>query len=170
MRVAHNTGVKRQRETWLQSRPFAVEYAHSGSRIGNPCPLGILDRIHGSGRSHSLTACPSRLESTMSRKIIASNACWAVLLVCASLSQADAQAHPKPLGVYAHVDIEYAVQGCKPQPCSQDQQLSYLSGLYTDLLGNLAISGLAVGIHWDMIQLSSPRCGILSHLCPWHRR
>ena len=99
----------------------------------------------------------------MSRKFIASNACWVVLLVCASLSQADGQAHPKPLGVYAHVDIEYALQGCKPK-CGPDQQLAYLSGLYTDLLGNVAISGLAVGIHWDMIQLSSPRCSVY-HTC-----
>ena len=94
----------------------------------------------------------------MSRKFIASHACWVVLLVCASLSQAGGQQHPKPLGVYAHVDIEYALQGCNP--CSQEQQLSYLSGLYTKLLGNQAISGLAVGIHWDKIQLSSPRCGL----------
>jgi hypothetical protein len=42
--------------------------------------------------------------------------------------------------------------------------LSYLSGLYTDLLDNQAISGLAVGIHWDMIQLSTPRC-FLYHDC-----
>ncbi|MGA9565352.1 MAG: hypothetical protein WBS19_07510 [Candidatus Korobacteraceae bacterium] len=100
----------------------------------------------------------------MSRKTISFTGCWVVLLVCASLSPADAQAHPKPLGVYAHVDIEYALQGCKPKPCGPDQQLSYLSGLYTDLLGNVAISGLAVGIHWDVIQLSSPRCSVY-HTC-----
>ena len=92
----------------------------------------------------------------MPRRIIAFHACWIVLLVCASLSEADGQQHPKPLGVYAHVDIEYALQGCNP--CSQEQQLSYLSELYTKLLGNQAISGLAVGIHWDKIQLSSPNC------------
>lgn len=99
----------------------------------------------------------------MSRKTIAFTSCWVVLLVCASLSEADGQAHPKPLGVYAHVDIEYAMQGCKPK-CGPDQQLAYLSGLYTDLLGNAAISGLAVGIHWDMIQWSSPRCSVY-HTC-----
>ncbi len=99
----------------------------------------------------------------MSRKTIALTSCWVVLLVFASLSEADGQAHPKPLGVYAHVDIEYAVQGCKPE-CGPDQQLAYLSRLYTDLLGNVAISGLAVGIHWDMIQLSSPRCSVY-HAC-----
>ena len=26
-------GVKRERETWLQSRSFAVEYAHSGKKL-----------------------------------------------------------------------------------------------------------------------------------------
>jgi len=100
----------------------------------------------------------------MSRKPIAFTSCWVLLLVCAGLSQADGQAHPKPLGVYAHVDIEYALQGCKPEPCGPDQQLAYLSALYTDLLGNAAISGLAVGIHWDVIQLSSPRCSVY-HTC-----
>ena len=51
-----------------------------------------------------------KLRSTMSRKIIAFCVHCALLLVCASLSQADDwNSVRSPLGVYAHLDIETAI-------------------------------------------------------------
>jgi len=85
----------------------------------------------------------------MPRKIIALSA-WVMLLVCASLSQANGQAYRQPLGVYAHVVIEDLIKGYQgPQPVH-----IYLRHLYAQVLADPAISGLTVGQHWDHIQLS----------------
>src|SRR5271169_721216 len=85
----------------------------------------------------------------MPRNIIALNA-WAMLLVCACLSQANGQASRQPLGVYAHVVIEDLIKGYQgPQPVH-----IYLRHLYAQVLADPAISGLAVGEHWDHIQPS----------------
>jgi hypothetical protein len=107
----------------------------------------------------------------MPRKIIASNACLVMFLVCTNLLQADdSTTIRKPLGVYAHVDITEAIQSysCGNKPChhqpTPEQLHSYLRGLYAGLLANQAISGLTVGIHWDQIQKSGPAC-VFSHSC-----
>jgi hypothetical protein len=91
--------------------------------------------------------------STMCRTIIA---CWALLFVCVAVPQADAsQAIRRPLGVYAKVDVETAIQGYPGSVTPSPAQLhSYLRALYADLLANPAISGITVGMHWDNIQLS----------------
>jgi uncharacterized protein (TIGR03437 family) len=56
------------------------------------------------------------------------------------------------LGVYAKVDVQDAINGYNG-PASQLH--SYLQGLYKSLLADPAISGLAVGAHWDKLQPSS---------------
>jgi hypothetical protein len=73
----------------------------------------------------------------------------------------------KPLGVYAHVSIEDLIKGY-PGPASPPpppaQLHAYLRHMYAGVLTDPAISGLAVGMHWDHIQLSDPLC-VLNHSC-----
>src|SRR5271170_4067399 len=94
----------------------------------------------------------------MSRKLIASSACLALLSVYASLPQASASSDDdtrRPLGVYVKVDVETAISGYpgSVSPLPEDLHL-YLRRLYAGLLANPAISGITVGQHWDHIQLS----------------
>jgi len=83
----------------------------------------------------------------------------------ASLSPAAGQAYRKPLGVYAHVNIEDAI---KSQPCSSSTTTAdlhnCLSSLYSGLLEDGAVSGIIAGEHWDDIQKSDPLC-IFVHGC-----
>jgi hypothetical protein len=98
----------------------------------------------------------------MSRKIIASIYCLGLLLSCASLSHADDWgAVRRPLGVYAHLDIETAINRYKGPTAGLR---SYLRGLYKGLLADSAVSGILVGQHWDNIQLSDPDC-VFTHSC-----
>lgn len=98
----------------------------------------------------------SRLRSTMSRNIVASIACCALLFVCTSLSRtSDLRIIRRPLGVYAKVDIENAISAYTGSASPSPAELhSYLRMLYADLLSNQAISGITVGQRWDHIQLS----------------
>src|SRR5271155_1097354 len=99
----------------------------------------------------------------MFKNRISANACWPLALMCVSLFHADAQAYRKPLGVYAHVDIDAAIAR---HPCSDattvDQLHTCLRGLYSGLLNDLAISGIAAGAHWDHIQISEPLCAFFN--------
>jgi hypothetical protein len=96
----------------------------------------------------------------MSRKFIASGACLALFLVCASLSRANAwnddlQKMRSPLGVYVKIDVETAISGYPGSVSPSPVELHlYLRKLYAGLLANPAISGITVGQHWDHIQLS----------------
>ncbi|MFZ1134107.1 MAG: hypothetical protein WAN69_04125 [Candidatus Korobacteraceae bacterium] len=96
----------------------------------------------------------------MSRKTIAFHACWVLFLLFASLSQAVAQANRQPLGVYAHVSIEDLLNA-SPPPSHAD-----LRRLYAQVLADPAIAGLAVGRHWDNIQLSDPACIVTQSCAP----
>lgn len=96
----------------------------------------------------------------MSRKFIPLDACWALVLVCASMPQAVAQTIRQPLGVYAHVSIEDLLNA-NPPPSHAD-----LRRLYAQVLADPAIAGLTVGRHWDNIQLSDPACVITQSCAP----
>jgi len=53
----------------------------------------------------------------------------------------------RPLGIYAHVDLTLLIKG---------QEKNNLDNLYQGLLANPAISGLVVGIHWDLVNPAPP--------------
>ena len=82
-----------------------------------------------------------------------------------TLSQAAGQAYRKPLGVYAHTDIEAAIQR---KPCADatttDDLHTCLRNLYSGLLEDGAVSGITAGAHWDHIQMSDPLC-IFANTC-----
>src|SRR5580765_5319419 len=74
-------------------------------------------------------------------------------LLCASLSWAQSPAGIRaPLGVYAKVDVQDAINGYNG---GASKLHSYLQGLYASLLADSAIAGLTVGAHWDKLQPSS---------------
>jgi hypothetical protein len=95
----------------------------------------------------------------MSRNRILSNACWSLALMSVSLSPAAGQGYRKPLGVYAHMDIEAAISR---KPCSNSTSTAdlhtCLTTLYSGLLADEAVSGITAGAHWDDIQKSDPLC------------
>jgi hypothetical protein len=95
----------------------------------------------------------------MARSRIVSKVCLSLALISASLSPAAAQANRKPVGVYAHLDIEAAIQR---KPCSTSTTTAdlhrCLSNLYSGLLADEAVSGITAGQHWDAIQKSDPLC------------
>jgi hypothetical protein len=98
----------------------------------------------------------------MSRKVIAANAGWLLLAAAASLPQANGQTIRHPLGVYAHVDVDGALTmkfgHTNPGPIAEH---AYLQGLYESLLKNdNAVSGIALGVHWDALEPYSPYCAI----------
>jgi hypothetical protein len=96
----------------------------------------------------------------MSRKHIAANLCWVLLLAGASLPRANGQSfgptkpvYAQPSGVYAKIDVEDAIL-----TCTTSDYHSCLQNRYQRLFTNTAISGITVGEHWDNIQLSSASC------------
>src|ERR1700683_5246432 len=95
----------------------------------------------------------------MLRNRIFSNAYWSLVLISVSVSHAAGQAYRKPLGVYAHTDIEAAKQR---KPCSDttttDDLHTCLRNIYSGLLDDEAVSGITAGAHWDQIQMSDPFC------------
>jgi len=63
----------------------------------------------------------------------------------------------KPLGVYAHLDIETAIKRYPGSGTPTATELHcYLRQLYADLLADTAVAGIALGAHWDNIELSDP--------------
>lgn len=68
-----------------------------------------------------------------------------------------------PLGVLAHISVEDALNRYKG-PDTRAARRAYLKGLYVSLLANPAISGLALGQHWDHIEVDDPVC-ILKSSC-----
>ncbi len=58
-----------------------------------------------------------------------------------------------PLGVYAHLDIETAINNYPGSGTPTVEELrSYLRKLYATLLADPAISGITLGAHWDHIE------------------
>jgi hypothetical protein len=57
------------------------------------------------------------------------------------------------IGVFAHLDIEVALNGYSGPPNPTTEQLhAYLRGIYAHMFANPAIAGIALGEHWDSIE------------------
>jgi hypothetical protein len=67
----------------------------------------------------------------------------------------------RPLGVYAHFDIEDLISAA---PAGTTDMHAYLRETYAGLLSDPAVTGVTVGQHWDNIQISDPRC-VFTHSC-----
>jgi hypothetical protein len=82
-----------------------------------------------------------------------------VLLACFA-SGVQAQPSPRrPRGIYAVVDVADQITKWTEQypEITEAQLASGFATLYSDLLLNPAISGLAIQIHWDTLEPSDPR-------------
>jgi uncharacterized protein (TIGR03437 family) len=80
------------------------------------------------------------------------------------LPRVDAAGVRQPLGVYAHINVNDAI-GTDPDKKPTAAQLhTYLQGLYSNLLADPAISGIALGAHWDQTQ---PNSGNLPSSYDW---
>jgi hypothetical protein len=87
------------------------------------------------------------------------------LFVSAPRAYAQSPIIRTPLGVYAHINIEDALNRYKGQtPATSADLHNYLKMIYQNLLADPAISGLTVGQHWDHIQLDDPAC-VFSRSC-----
>ncbi|MGA7198461.1 hypothetical protein [Roseiarcus sp.] len=108
-----------------------------------------------------LRGMAGKLRSGGAQSVVASIACWALILACAGQSRAQGQTAPQLQGVYAHVDLEFAINeyfrqngGVTPAPCpppGTPDLHAYLQNIYTGLLKNTAVAGLALGAHWCLI-------------------
>ena len=89
----------------------------------------------------------------MSKGQMFSSAGWALALLCGSLSWAQSSSNIRePLGVYAKVNVQDAIDGYSG-PAGQLHP--YLQSLYASLLADPAISGLAIGALWAKLQPSA---------------
>jgi uncharacterized protein (TIGR03437 family) len=79
------------------------------------------------------------------------------VLATAVVAQAQ-QAPRRPRGIYAVVNIEENIkQQQKAQPSITPTELNtYFDNLFQDLLGNPAISGLTLQVHWDTLNPNPP--------------
>jgi hypothetical protein len=60
------------------------------------------------------------------------------------------------VGVYAHMDVEVAINEYSGPPNPSTEQLhAYMRGIYAHMFANPAIAGIALGEHWDSIQTRS---------------
>jgi hypothetical protein len=126
------------------------------------------------------------LRAIMPRRVIAAAGCCLLLLASTVSSQAQEstaqawQTARTPLGVYAHVDIEFAIQlyldslqsklpagACSALPAGIKPQAvrDSLRGTYTALLADDAVSGISAGVHWCAIQVADPIC-VSNQSCP----
>jgi len=112
-----------------------------------------------------LRGMAGKLRSGGAQSAAAAIASWALILACAGQSQAqDGQAAPELQGVYAHVDLEFAINeyfkhngGVTPAPCpppGTPDLHTYLQKIYKELLKNTAVAGLALGAHWCLIAIT----------------
>jgi hypothetical protein len=64
----------------------------------------------------------------------------------------------RPRGIYAKVDISgYVAQQGEANPCSAPAQFdAALNIYYAGLLADPAISGLTLGVHWDLVNCNAP--------------
>ena len=99
----------------------------------------------------------SRFGSGTLRAIIVGASCCALLLAFAGLSQStQSQTIRRPLGIYAKVDIEDAINSFKPPPLTDVEKHFDVHNLLSDMLSNPAVSGITVSQRWDNIQRSDP--------------
>src|ERR1700690_3809077 len=93
--------------------------------------------------------------TAMSRRLAPSGAVLALLLCGAGMAPA-LDFIRSPMGVYAHLDIDAAINRYPGSSKPTEAELHiYLRKLYASLLSNRAISGIAAGQHWDKIQLTN---------------
>ena len=81
---------------------------------------------------------------------------------------------PELQGVYAHVDLEFAINeyfknngGVPPAPCpppGTPDLHTYLQKIYKELLKNTAVAGLALGAHWCLIAITADGVNDWSYL------
>ena len=99
--------------------------------------------------------------------------CLLVFLAGTGASHAQVQKTPS-VGVFVHVDLEEAIQQCKKEykaqhndknPSKKEVQ-ACISDLYVSLLSPPYISGIALGVHWDRIQLQSMKAFCQQYTCP----
>jgi hypothetical protein len=100
---------------------------------------------------------------------------FGLFVLLSGVGPSHAQSQPiRPVGVVVHVDLEEAIQQCKSQykkmhngkePSKSDVQ-SCLSDLFVSLLSPSYISGIALGVHWDRIQLQSMEAFCQQYTCP----
>jgi hypothetical protein len=158
-----------QRRTEL---PFSP--TRNGNRSVGESPIkdGIMGR---------LCIAPAGLKSINARCVIAIAGCCLLLLASAGSSYAQEwQTARAPLGVYAHVDIEFAVQlyldslqprqeagtcSALPNTIKPQQVHDSLRGTYTAFLADDAVSGISAGVHWCAIQVADTIC-VSNHSCP----
>ena len=104
-----------------------------------------------------------RPRSTMPGSRSVFTARWALALLCANLFGAASSAGGAraPLGVYARVNVQDAINGYNG-PASRLH--SYLQSLYATLLADPAIAGLTIGADWAKLQ---PSAGTSSSSFDW---
>jgi len=86
-------------------------------------------------------------------------AVFLLVAVSALVKAEPAPSYRRPVGVYAHVSIEGAIQSYQGTGTPTPHQLrAYLRDIYKRVLANPAISGIEAGRHWDNIQLADPLC------------
>jgi hypothetical protein len=116
-----------------------------------------------------------KLRSGGTQSVVAAIASWALILACAGQSQAqDGQTAPELQGVYAHVDLEFAINeyfknngGVTPAPCpppGTPDLHTYLQKIYKELLRNTSVAGLALGAHWCLIAITGDGVNDWSYL------
>lgn len=77
------------------------------------------------------------------------------VLLAATAARAQ-QSPPQPFGVFAKVDVSSAIQ----QTCTDPTQVHQcLKNIYTRVLRNKAISGLTIGLDWNMLSRTRTRTG-----------
>lgn len=117
----------------------------------------------------------------MTRRFVEVLGCCLVLLISAGdLRAQDWQTARRPLGVYAHLDIPLAITrylqtlpshlstgACSALPggVPSSQVRAGLRRTYKELLADNAVSGIAAGSPWCLIQVRDPAC-IADHSCP----
>ena len=95
--------------------------------------------------------------STAFRALAGLGALLALLFACPNQSRAGVPASASgPLGLYAKVSVETAEAGYHGP--SSDLH-TYLRKLYTGLLSDKAVSGLALSAYWDHIEVGDPSQG-----------
>ena len=133
--------------------------------------MGSLSASHSpkiSVKNASMTRCSRNCVpiATLSHPFVPLLGAFAVLVLSALVTRAQELPHVRtPLGVFAHVNIEDAMNRYPgPGTPTQAQLRKYLKGIYEGLLSDTAISGITVGQHWDHIQPDDPACAF-AHSC-----
>ena len=127
-----------------------------GSLSTRQSPGESINQISSAARRHRnfvSTSTPPRMLAVLL-------AALAAFFVAAPRSSAQSPTIRTPLGVFAHISIEDALNRYNglPTPATEAHYRAYLSPIYEALLADPAISGITVGQHWDHLQLDDPAC------------